>query len=83
MIRISLYVARGRSSLSLGELMSDIFTLIQPQFKPRYFIQTEIFAPILPLITNECIGFHKSSLYCVSTGNGLFMDEIKPEQGKK
>ena len=31
MIRISLYIARGWSSLSLGEFMSVIFTLIKPE----------------------------------------------------
>ena len=37
--------------------MSVIFTLITPKFKPVYFIKTEISAPILPLMTNECKGF--------------------------
>ena len=44
-------------------------TTICPLFKSRYFIPSDIFAPILPLMTNECIGFQKSSLYFVPTGN--------------
>ena len=56
---------------------------LQPEFKPIYFIKTEIFAPILPLMTNECKGFQISDLYFVSTGNGLYMDEIKSIPGKE
>ena len=63
--------------------MSVIFTLIKPEFKPRYFIKTKIFAPILLLMTNECKGLQISYLYFVSIGNGLFMDEIKPIHGKE
>ena len=83
MLQISLYVAWGRSSLSLGELMSDIFTLISTMFKPRYFIKREIFAPILSLMTNKCEGFHKSSLWYFSTGNELKREEIMWEKGKE
>ena len=34
-------------------------------------------------MTNECKGFHKSSLWCVSTGNGLKRKDITWEKGKE
>ena len=45
--------------------------------------KTKIFAPIVLLMSNECKGFQICDLYSVSTGDGLFIDEIKLIYGKK
>ena len=74
MIWISIYVSRGRSSLSLGEFMSVIFTLITPEFKPVYFTKTEISALIFILMTNECKGFQNPLFNLFPQENGLYMD---------
>ena len=56
---------------------SDIFTLIPPLFKPYIPKIYERITSILPQMTNECKKLQNPFVKCVSTGNGLNMDEIK------
>ena len=63
--------------------MSVIFTLITPEFRPVYFIKTEISAPILLLMTNECKGFQNPIFILFPQEMGLYMDKIKHIHGKE